>query len=86
MVAASDNRVKMNTEELITRLARDSKVTPAAAADQLESAVARIIKRLRRGNPVALPGIGVLERNDHSGIVLKPALPKPLKRAGGRRG
>lgn len=74
----------MNTEELITWLARESSVTPAAAADQLESAVARIVKRLRRGSPVALPGIGVLEQGQGHSIVLKPAVPKPGRRTGRR--
>ncbi|MBL8214174.1 MAG: hypothetical protein JNK87_25865 [Bryobacterales bacterium] len=75
----------MNNKELIHLLARDSSVAPAAAADRLESAVARIVKRLRRGSPVALPGIGVLQpAQPNSGVVLKPVAVKSAKR-GARR-
>jgi nucleoid DNA-binding protein len=77
----------MNTEELIQWLARDSKVAPAAAADTIESAVAHIIKRLRRGTPVTLPGIGVLQPARENGVVLTPPPPaKATKRTNrGRR-
>lgn len=75
----------MNNTELIQWLARDSSVAPAAAAEQLESAVAHIVKRLRRGSPVSLPGIGVLQpAQPDSAIVLKPVPVKSAKR-GARR-
>jgi len=48
----------MNKQELAARLARQSKLTKAAAADQLDSLVHEILRRLRKGQAVPLPGLG----------------------------
>lgn len=47
-------------KEIAKRLAGQLRVTPAAAADQVDRAVADILRRIRRGEQTALPGIGVL--------------------------
>jgi nucleoid DNA-binding protein len=43
---------------LTTTLARQSGVTRAEAADQLDRVVHQIVKNLRKGRPAALPGLG----------------------------
>jgi len=43
------------------RLAGQLHVTPAVAADQVDRAVADILRRIRRGERATLPGIGVLD-------------------------
>ncbi len=48
----------MNRDELTTRLAKEAGVTRAAAADQLDRVIHGILTKLRRGKPVALPGLG----------------------------
>lgn len=48
----------MDRDELTTRLAKEAGVTRAAAADQLDQVIHRILTKLRRGKPVALPGLG----------------------------
>lgn len=50
----------MNKKDLVEMLARQSAVTPAAAADELDRLVARILRDLRRRSPIALPGLGIL--------------------------
>jgi nucleoid DNA-binding protein len=50
----------MNKKDLVEMLARNTQVSPAVAADELDRLVTRILKDLRRRNPVELPGLGVL--------------------------
>ena len=47
-------------KEIASRLAGQLRVTPAIAADQVDRAVADILRRIRRGEETALPGVGVL--------------------------
>jgi len=48
----------MNKRELAARLARESRIPKAEAADQLDRLVRDILRRLRQGKPVSLPGLG----------------------------
>ncbi len=48
----------MNREELTTRLAEETGLSRAAAADRLDQMIHRILTKLRRGKPAALPGLG----------------------------
>jgi nucleoid DNA-binding protein len=48
----------MKKNDLAQRLARDTNVSRAAAADELGRVVHDIVKSLRRGVPVRLPGLG----------------------------
>jgi nucleoid DNA-binding protein len=48
----------MKKNDLAQRLARDTNVSKAVAADELGRVVHDIVKNLRRGVPVRLPGLG----------------------------
>lgn len=48
----------MRKLQLANRLARQSGVTKAEAADELDRVVHEIIANLRKGRPAALPGLG----------------------------
>lgn len=48
----------MDRDELTTRLAKEAGVSQAAAADELDQVIHRILTKLRRGKSVALPGLG----------------------------
>ncbi len=48
----------MKKQDLARRLAREAGVSKAAAADQLDRLVHSILRRLRQGKPVTLPGLG----------------------------
>lgn len=54
----------MKQSALVRRLARATGVTPAAAADQLDSIVAQIVGRLRRGQSAKVPGLGAFPAGD----------------------
>ena len=70
----------MKHSALIRRLARATGVTPAAAADQLDSIVAQIVDRLRRGEAANLPGLGAFPPGDRSHFhFAKPAKAKKVQ-------
>lgn len=53
-------------------LASERSLPPAVAADQVDGLVADILRRLREGNQVALPGVGVLQPDQRQRILLQP--------------
>ena len=50
----------MKKTDLARRLARQTRVSPAAAADELDRVVHGILRNLRKGQPAVLPGLGTL--------------------------
>ena len=50
----------MNKEELARELAREARLPAAEAKDRIEALVHQIVRKLRRGRPVELPGLGKL--------------------------
>lgn len=48
----------MRKPEIARRLARQSGVSNAEAADQLDRVVHQILAKLRRGKPAPFPGLG----------------------------
>ena len=52
----------MKQEELVRELAKEARVPPAVAQDRVDELVHRIVKKLRRGQRVKLPGVGTLVR------------------------
>jgi nucleoid DNA-binding protein len=50
----------MGREELARELAREARLPAAVAQEQIDELVHRIVRKLRRGRPVELPGLGKL--------------------------
>ncbi|HYL38435.1 MAG TPA: HU family DNA-binding protein [Bryobacteraceae bacterium] len=48
----------MKKEQLAEQLAKESKITKAAAADQLDRIVSDLLLRVRKGQSASLPGLG----------------------------
>jgi nucleoid DNA-binding protein len=48
----------MKKEQLARRLAKESHITTAAAADQLDRVLSDILKRVRSGQSASFPGLG----------------------------
>jgi nucleoid DNA-binding protein len=48
----------MRKEQLARRLAKESRVSTAAAADQLDRIISEILTKVRKGESAALPGFG----------------------------
>lgn len=57
----------MNRKELARFLARSAQVSDATAQDRVDEVVYRILKRLRSGKPVDLPGVGKLKAKSRGG-------------------
>jgi nucleoid DNA-binding protein len=57
------NIARMNKHDLVQLVAKRDEVSPSIAADHLDHVVTQIIRKLRKGDPVALPGVGVLKSN-----------------------
>ncbi len=59
----------MKKNELALRLAQDVKVSPAEAADQLDIALHDILRKIKHGKQVRLPGLGTfLPGGRHTGF------------------
>lgn len=50
----------MKKEELANRVARSRRLSPSKAADLVDRIVADLVRELRKGRPVDLPGLGTL--------------------------
>jgi nucleoid DNA-binding protein len=50
----------MKREDLARSLARETRKSSAAARDEIDALVYRILKTLKEGKPVELPGVGRL--------------------------
>ncbi len=60
----------MKKQELARRLAKESHITTAAAADQLDRVVHEILQRVRTGQSASLPGLGVFRPDRKEGFHL----------------
>lgn len=68
-----NNRVRMTKKDLVRILAEKADMPDAAAADHLDRVVHDIVRKLRNGDPVPLPGLGVLQPINKRGVQFKPA-------------
>jgi nucleoid DNA-binding protein len=50
----------MKQTELARELAREARLPTAVAQDRIDELVHQIVRKLRRGRPVKLPGLGKL--------------------------
>jgi len=66
----------MKKEQLARRLARESHVSPAAAADQLDRIVSDLLTRVRRGQTASLPGLGTFQPGSEKDFQFDGKAPK----------
>jgi nucleoid DNA-binding protein len=50
--------LEVKKAQIARRLAKESGISPAAAADQIDLILNEILKRVRRGQSASLPGLG----------------------------
>jgi nucleoid DNA-binding protein len=75
----------MKKIDLTRWIARRSNLSQAAAADQLDRVVHRILKNLRRGKAVSLPGLGTFKPGATTGFEFLENLPGKGGRGGKKR-
>lgn len=69
----------MKSTEFTKRLAKQSKLTRAAAADQLDRVVHEILERVRKGKPASLPGLGTFSPGQEVDFGFEPTPTKPKR-------
>jgi nucleoid DNA-binding protein len=75
----------MRKPEIAKRLARQSGVSNAEAADQLDRVVNEILSKLRKGNPAPFPGLGNFTRGPKGSYQFKKEKPSRPSIKNGRK-
>jgi nucleoid DNA-binding protein len=68
----------MKKEQLARQLAKESGITPAAAADQVDRIVTDILKRVRKGQTASLPGLGTFRPGHNEEFRLERSSPDTI--------
>ena len=70
----------MKKEQIKRRLAKESRVSPVVAADQVDRIVNDLLLRVRKGESASLPGLGTFQSGSHGDFQFDrnvPAREKP---------
>jgi|HubBroStandDraft_5_1064220.scaffolds.fasta_scaffold110056_3 nucleoid DNA-binding protein len=70
----------MQKAQLAKRLARESGISTVAAADQLDSILTAILRRVRRGYSASLPGLGTFLPGPKPEFYFEQSLPLGARR------
>jgi len=73
--------IDMKNQQLARRLAKESRITTAAAADQLDRVLHDILKRVRSGQSASFPGLGTFLPNRKNGFQFDVVGGAPTPRA-----
>ncbi len=75
----------MKKEQLAKRLAKESGISTAAAADQLDGILSGILRRVRQGHSARLPGLGTFLPGPKTEFHFEQGLPAGASRAKRRK-
>lgn len=75
----------MKKDQLAKRLAKESHVSTAVAADQVDRIVSDLLVRLRKGQPVSLPGLGTFQRGSRTEFQFDPGHTKDKTQSGSKK-
>jgi len=70
----------MKKEHIARRLAKESHISTAAAADQLDRIVSDILKRIRKGEAASIPGLGTFRAGRGRDFQFESILPAGSER------
>ena len=70
----------MKKAQLVKRLAKESGISTAAAADQLDTILNGILRRVRRGHSASLPGLGTFLPGPKPAFCFDESLPRGAHR------
>lgn len=76
----------MNKVRLAERLANESGISTAAAADQLDGILSDIVRQVRRGHSAYLPGLGTFLPGAKPEFHFEKCLPPGATRAKAKKG
>ncbi len=75
----------MKKDQLVRRLAIESGISAAAAADQLDGILAGILRRVRQGRSASLPGLGTFLPGPQPEFYFEQCLPAGARRSRTRK-
>jgi len=75
----------MKKEHIARRLAKESHISTAAAADQLDLIVSDILKRIRKGENASIPGLGTFRAGRGQDFQFERAAPAGLERTSSKK-
>jgi len=70
----------MKKAQLVKRLAKESGISAAAAADQLDGILTGILRRVRQGHSASLPGLGTFLPGPAAEFYFEQSLPAGARR------
>jgi nucleoid DNA-binding protein len=70
----------MKKAQLVRRLAEESGISTAAAADQLDGILTGILRRIRHGHSASLPGLGTFLPGPKAEFYFEQGLPTGARR------
>jgi nucleoid DNA-binding protein len=73
-------------DQLAKRLAIESGISAAAAADQLDGILVGILRRVRQGRSASLPGLGTFLPGPQPEFYFEQCLPVGARRSGRGKG
>lgn len=76
----------MKKDQLAKRLAIESGISAAAAADQLDGILVGILRRVRQGRSASLPGLGTFLPGPQPEFYFEQCLPVGARRSGRGKG
>lgn len=75
----------MKKQQLAKRLAKESGISPAAAADQVDIVLSGILRRVRQGHSASLPGLGTFVPGEKPVFYFEQCLPAGARSAKPRK-
>lgn len=76
----------MKKEQLAKQLAKESRITTGAAADQVDRILHDILMRVRKGQSASLPGLGTFRPGRHEDFQFDRSLPPAHESAKSKKG
>ncbi len=67
--------IGMKKEQVARRLAKESRITEGAAADQVDRILSDLYERVRKGKSASLPGLGTFRPGRKQDFQFDPDLP-----------
>jgi len=65
----------MRKPEIAKRMARQARSTVGEAADRLDRVVSEMVRKVKRGEPARLPGVGAFTRDQDGRVAFEPERP-----------
>ena len=69
----------MKKEQVARKLAKESRMTEGAAADQVDRILSDLQQHMRKGQSASLPGLGTFRPGRKQDFPFDPPKPKPPK-------